>query len=139
MLGAGSKGPLLLHALWYQPGVRLQHVPAASQHVLLLLSPPTCSCSWRRMFLDVPHVRFDGVYVARNTYIRIGAVELHRSNTVHLACYYRYYRFFPNGQVRPCLWRRRPDSGMRTQGRDGSLIVCCTQTICPLEAAAHQP
>lgn len=30
----------------------------------------------------------------------MGAVELHRhSSTVFLACYYRYYRFFPNGQV----------------------------------------
>jgi RecB family endonuclease NucS len=38
--------------------------------------------------------------VARNTYIRVGAVELHRhSQTVFMACYYRYYRFFPNGQV----------------------------------------
>ncbi|KAI8471805.1 MAG: hypothetical protein J3K34DRAFT_384601 [Monoraphidium minutum] len=63
------------------------------------------SCSWRRMFLEVPHVRFDGVYVARNTYIRIGAVELHRTNTVFLACYYRYYRFFPNGQM---LYRTSP-------------------------------
>lgn len=58
------------------------------------------------MFLEVPHVRFDGVYVARNTYIRVGAVELHRhSNTVYLACYYRYYRFFPNGQL---LYRTSP-------------------------------
>ena len=48
------------------------------------------------------------VYVSRNTYIRVGAAELHRTNTVHLACYYRYYRFFPNGQVRGArstLWR----------------------------------
>ena len=53
------------------------------------------------MFLDVPRVRYDGVYVARNTYIRVGALELHRQSggTVFLAAYYRYYRFFPNGQV----------------------------------------
>ncbi|GBF87419.1 hypothetical protein Rsub_00130 [Raphidocelis subcapitata] len=63
-------------------------------------------CSWQRLFLEVPHVRFDGVYVARNTYIRVGAVELHRhSQTVFLACYYRYYRFFPNGQM---LYRTSP-------------------------------
>jgi hypothetical protein len=51
------------------------------------------------------------VYVARNTYIRVGAVELHRTNTVHLACYYRYYRFFPNGTVR---------RGRGTRGTEGA-------------------
>lgn len=47
------------------------------------------------------------VYVARNTYIRVGAVELHRQRggTVFLAAYYRYYRFLPNGQL---LYRTSP-------------------------------
>jgi F-box protein 9 len=29
-----------------------------------------------------------GIYVSRNTYV----------NPVHLVCYYRYYRFFSNGE-----------------------------------------
>jgi hypothetical protein len=32
--------------------------------------------SWKRMFLENPHVRFDGVYVCRNTYIRTGGQKL---------------------------------------------------------------
>lgn len=32
--------------------------------------------SWKRMFLEHPHVRFDGVYVCRNTYIRTGGRQL---------------------------------------------------------------
>ena len=49
------------------------------------------------MFLDLPHLRFDGVYVSRNTYIRTGVVEWRVKNPVHVVCYYRYLRFFPQG------------------------------------------
>ncbi|KAK9808463.1 hypothetical protein WJX73_008501 [Symbiochloris irregularis] len=52
---------------------------------------------WRTMFLDLPHLRFDGVYVSRNTYIRTGITEWRVKNPVHLVCYYRYLRFFPAG------------------------------------------
>ncbi|KAL4540878.1 hypothetical protein Ndes2437B_g05283 [Nannochloris sp. 'desiccata'] len=31
--------------------------------------------NWKVMFLDRPHLRFEGIYVARNTYIRTGATE----------------------------------------------------------------
>ena len=37
-------------------------------------------------------MRFDGVYVSRNTYMRTGIVEWRVKNPVHLVCYYRYYR-----------------------------------------------
>lgn len=79
--------------------------PPESLHVAAALR--VFGCSWRRLFLETPHVRFDGVYVARNTYVRVGAVELHRQRegTVFLAAYYRYYRFFPNGQL---LYRTSP-------------------------------
>ena len=30
---------------------------------------------WKTMFLDRPHLRFDGLYVSRNTYIKRGIVE----------------------------------------------------------------
>ena len=49
------------------------------------------------MFLDLPHLRYDGVYVSRNTYIRTGITEWRVKNPVHLVCYYRYLRFFPTG------------------------------------------
>lgn len=50
------------------------------------------------MFLNRPHLRFDGIYVSRNTYIRTGIVEWRVKNPVHLVCYYRYLRFFPHGE-----------------------------------------
>jgi len=61
--------------------------------------------SWRRMFLEQPHLRFDGVYVSRNTYVKTGAVELSSRKTVSVVAYYRYYRFFPNGTL---LYRTSP-------------------------------
>lgn len=55
--------------------------------------------SWKRMYIERPHIRFDGIYVSRNTYIRVGAVHWDIKNPVHLVVYYRYYRFFPDGTV----------------------------------------
>lgn len=62
---------------------------------------------WKSMFLDRPHLRFDGIYVARNTYIRTGVTEWKVRNPVHLVCYFRYYRFMPNGSL---LYRTSPEA-----------------------------
>lgn len=62
---------------------------------------------WRRMYLDRPHVRHDGVYVSRNTYLKTGIIEWTVKNPVALVCYYRYYRFFPDGSF---LYRTTPDA-----------------------------
>ena len=51
-----------------------------------------CRASWRMMYLERPHLRFDGLYVSRNTYIRTGVTEWRVKNPVHLVCYYRYFR-----------------------------------------------
>lgn len=60
------------------------------------------ACSWKRMFLQRPHLRFDGVYVARNTYLRTGVVEWRTREVVHLVTYFRYLAFWPNGKFRYC-------------------------------------
>ena len=39
---------------------------------------------WRTLFLERPHLRFDGIYVSRNTYIRTGITEWRVRNPVHL-------------------------------------------------------
>ncbi|XP_077248817.1 F-box protein 7 [Tasmannia lanceolata] len=54
--------------------------------------------SWRKMWLLRPRLRIDGLYVSRNTYIRAGVAEWKVTNPVHVVCYYRYIRFFPNGR-----------------------------------------
>lgn len=48
--------------------------------------------NWRRMFIEHPHLRFDGVFVARNTYIRAGVAEFTYRNPVHLVTWFRYFR-----------------------------------------------
>ncbi|EFN58921.1 hypothetical protein CHLNCDRAFT_19561, partial [Chlorella variabilis] len=52
---------------------------------------------WKRMLLERPHLRFDGIYVSRNTYLRQGIVEWSVKNAVHLVLYFRYLCFFPDG------------------------------------------
>lgn len=62
--------------------------------------------SWRRLFLECPHLRFDGIYVSRNTYIRQGVSEWKRDKGVcFLVTYFRYFRFFPDGTL---LYRTSP-------------------------------
>lgn len=65
--------------------------------------------SWRRLFLGTPHVRSDGLYVSRNTYVRQGALEWRRQQTVHLVTYFRYFRWVAwvvqQGQRQEGRWR----------------------------------
>ncbi|EFJ48339.1 hypothetical protein VOLCADRAFT_81203 [Volvox carteri f. nagariensis] len=62
--------------------------------------------SWKRMFVHHPHLRFDGLYAARNTYVRTGVVEFTSHRPVHLVSYFRYYRFLPDGTF---LYRTSPN------------------------------
>lgn len=56
--------------------------------------------SWRDMFLRRPRVRFDGVYISKTSYMREGEKSLDGFyRAVHQVEYYRYLRFFPDGQV----------------------------------------
>uniref|UniRef100_UPI00398F2E75 F-box only protein 9 isoform X3 n=1 Tax=Pristiophorus japonicus TaxID=55135 RepID=UPI00398F2E75 len=56
--------------------------------------------SWRQMFLERPRVRFDGVYINKTIYIRQGEESLDGFYRAwHQVEYYRYLRFFPDGQV----------------------------------------
>lgn len=58
------------------------------------------------MFLQRPHLRFDGLYVSRNTYIRTGITEWRTRNPVHMVCYFRYIRFLSDGSF---LYRTSPE------------------------------
>ncbi|XP_019952532.2 F-box only protein 9 isoform X2 [Paralichthys olivaceus] len=56
--------------------------------------------SWREMFLQRPHVRFDGVYISKTSYIRQGEQSLDGFYRAwHHVEFYRYLRFFPDGKV----------------------------------------
>ncbi|XP_026882352.2 F-box only protein 9 [Electrophorus electricus] len=56
--------------------------------------------SWRDMFIERPRVRYDGVYISKTSYIRQGEESLDGFYRAwHQVDYYRYLRFFPDGQV----------------------------------------
>ncbi|KAF8159469.1 hypothetical protein B0H34DRAFT_703607 [Crassisporium funariophilum] len=54
---------------------------------------------YRRVYIEQPRVRTDGVYIAICHYVRAGLSENNWVNVCHLITYHRYLRFFPNGQV----------------------------------------
>ncbi|KAI0924683.1 hypothetical protein AcW2_005494 [Taiwanofungus camphoratus] len=54
---------------------------------------------YRRLYIEHPRVRLDGVYIAVCHYIRRGLSENAWVNVNHLITYHRYLRFYPNGQV----------------------------------------
>ncbi|KAJ7782058.1 hypothetical protein DFH07DRAFT_792437 [Mycena maculata] len=54
---------------------------------------------FRRVYVEHPRVRLDGVYIAVCHYVRPGLSESHWVNISHLITYHRYLRFFPDGKV----------------------------------------
>ncbi|EKM50500.1 uncharacterized protein PHACADRAFT_104974 [Phanerochaete carnosa HHB-10118-sp] len=54
---------------------------------------------FRRVYIEHPRVRLDGVYIAVCHYIRDGLSENAWVNVSHLITYHRYLRFYPNGEV----------------------------------------
>ncbi|KDR80711.1 hypothetical protein GALMADRAFT_91284 [Galerina marginata CBS 339.88] len=54
---------------------------------------------FRRVYIEHPRLRLDGVYIATCHYVRPGLSENSWVNTSHLITYHRYLRFYPNGQV----------------------------------------
>ncbi|KAJ7504312.1 hypothetical protein B0H11DRAFT_511098 [Mycena galericulata] len=54
---------------------------------------------FRRVYVEHPRVRLDGVYIAVCYYVRPGLSENHWVNISHLITYHRYLRFFPDGKV----------------------------------------
>lgn len=50
--------------------------------------------TWFNLWLTIPRIRVDGVYISRVTYTRQGLDESSLYTPVHLVIYYRYLRFF---------------------------------------------
>eukprot|EP00249_Psilotum_nudum_P012714 c23938_g1_i2 orf=166-1137(+) len=88
----GTRSP----ALWRNACMKTWQTSGAEENERIVWS--CYGGSWRRMWRDRPRLRFDGLYVSRNTYIRAGISEWKVTNPVHLVCYYRYTRFYPSGR-----------------------------------------
>ncbi|KAJ7195729.1 hypothetical protein C8J57DRAFT_1107157 [Mycena rebaudengoi] len=54
---------------------------------------------FRRVYVEHPRLRLDGVYIAVCHYVRPGLSENSWVNLSHLITYHRYLRFFPDGKV----------------------------------------
>ncbi|KAJ7696586.1 hypothetical protein B0H17DRAFT_1158661 [Mycena rosella] len=54
---------------------------------------------FRRVYLEHPRIRYDGVFIAVCFYVRPGLSENSWVNISHLITYHRYLRFFPDGKV----------------------------------------
>eukprot|EP00887_Chlorella_sp_A99_P002797 scaffold6.g2797.t1 len=77
----------------------------ADEEALARLARAQFRGCWKSMLLDRPHLRFDGIFVSRNTYLKQGVVEWKVKNAVHLVLYFRYLRFLPDGTF---LYRTTP-------------------------------
>lgn len=56
--------------------------------------------SYRNMYIERPHLRFNGCYISKCTYFREGEKSLDNCyRPFHVVEYYRYIRFFPEGKV----------------------------------------
>lgn len=82
--------------LWQKACLSTWQMFEVEQNTLLLRS--SYRGSWRNMWISRPRLRFDGIFVSRNTYLRAGVAEWKVTNPVHLVCYYRYIRFYPSGK-----------------------------------------
>ncbi|XP_048731093.1 F-box only protein 9-like [Ostrea edulis] len=55
---------------------------------------------WRNMFIQRPHLLFNGCYISKLSYVRPGEKSLDNFyRPYHLVEYYRYARFFPEGII----------------------------------------
>ncbi|TIB61312.1 hypothetical protein E3P77_04040 [Wallemia ichthyophaga] len=57
------------------------------------------SGNWRKLWIDTPRVRLDGVYISICRYLRHGESESAWTTFTQLVTFYRYLRFFPDGLV----------------------------------------
>ncbi|CAH1239850.1 FBXO9 [Branchiostoma lanceolatum] len=61
---------------------------------------PSLYGSWRDMYINRPHFRYDGVYISKTSYVRPGEQGLDTFyRPFHMVEYYRYMRFFPDGTM----------------------------------------
>lgn len=70
--------------------------------------------SWRQMFIDRERILFNGCYISKTTYIRMGENSFQDQyyRPVQLVEYYRYLRFLPDGSVIMMTTADEPQQGV---------------------------
>jgi F-box protein 9 len=86
-------------AIW-RDFVEMTYIPPQILHEMEMdVIAESYLSNYRRMYIEHPRLRLDGVYIAVCHYIRPGLGENAWVKINHLITYHRYLRFFPNGQV----------------------------------------
>ncbi|CCK71269.1 SCF ubiquitin ligase complex subunit HRT3 KNAG_0G02120 [Huiozyma naganishii CBS 8797] len=73
------------------------------------------------MLRDRPYIKFEGVYISVVNYLRYGTLAEGSSSLVrpvHMITYYRYFRFYPNGDVLRLLTTDEPVHVVKKFSRD---------------------
>lgn len=85
---------------------------AACQKIWPDVKPKYGLKSWRAIFINRPHMRFDGVYVSRIKYHRQGAQKPNLCCTLQTVFYHRFLRFFSDGLVLGLNTTQSPQSAV---------------------------
>ncbi|KAL4250876.1 F-box only protein FBXO9/FBXO48 [Abortiporus biennis] len=86
-------------SLWRELVVNVYQPPQVEEEEDLEFVIKDFLADYRRLFIEHPRVRLDGVYIAICHYIRNGLSENAWVQISQLITYHRYLRFLPDGQV----------------------------------------
>ncbi|KAI9139142.1 hypothetical protein BKA69DRAFT_1126828 [Paraphysoderma sedebokerense] len=75
------------------------------------------SLDWREFFIHHPRVRVEGTYISRCIYFRAGLAENSYNQPIHIVEYYRFLRFFRNGDCISLLTSSEPSAVIKNFNR----------------------
>lgn len=101
------------------------------------------SLSWRQMYLEKHHLRFSGCYISKTTYVRHGETsyidETYRP--WYLVEYYRYLRFFPEGNFQVSYLVKAPSNSFPNLSLKKKVveILNCILKLCRFQNTEGYP
>ncbi|KAL6941395.1 hypothetical protein ACO0RG_002525 [Hanseniaspora osmophila] len=87
---------------------------------------------YRKMLRERPFIKFEGIYISVNNYLRHGSIPEGSSsllNPIHMITYYRYFRFFPNGTVLRLVSSEEPQFVVKKYQENLKDIQTCKWSI----------
>jgi F-box protein 9 len=85
----------------------------------ILSRAPDYNNEYRRMLIERPRLRFDGVYIATCHYLRPGVSDFSWNTPMHMVTYFRFVRFFEDGEVITVLTTAEPGDVVGAISREG--------------------
>ncbi|KAL6945314.1 hypothetical protein ACO0QE_002764 [Hanseniaspora vineae] len=90
------------------------------------------SYDYRKMLRERPFMKFEGIYISVNNYLRHGSIPEGSSsllNPIHMITYYRYFRFFSNGTVLRFVTSEEPQAIVKKFNENLKDIQTCKWSI----------